>query len=745
MSTVSSRVKPIWHFFGANLDYLISGKLRLKNGHLPSSGHQIPHDFAGIGVATSKDAAVDDYMIARLHGLGIRQVRLDFTYGDADNHVARFLGRLCDESLSVMLHLVQPLYAAKDMHTESARQTWRDFVAETTQRFGEKIELIEIGSTINRKRWSGYTLEGFLAAWGIAHDEVRQRNIKLAGPNITDFEPAYNIGILAILKNRGQLPDIHTDNLFSERSTEPERFDHKVLGRKLASIPKFNLIKKASLLQKIGADYGVPTLYSPTAFWTLPRIRRLLPNDEEKQADYLARYMMLCAASGAINRACWGPLVCHREGLIDDGSSIYPALERVTHYADIAGDAKDYRIRPAFHAFKTFVQMIPDSHYQGRLSGSKGLELHAFTSDQHLVHAAWTINGCAAALADIYTDEDLSAAQFITRDGVRLKVAPDLATESPLYLQWPLDRVVTIKPGAGLLEDLSIHAHASKAHVLFRQGSWRGMLLAEDDKEAAALRATLHPEHIGTPTSDALLRDARNAVWAITDPRNPTKKLVVKQPVKMRSYKKLLGRFRPSKALRSWNGASELLRRGIETAYPVAYFEKIGDTGLTRNYYICEYVKADFTARKIFSAFAAGDRIYQGVTEEDAYRQLCDFLFTMHNRGIFFRDLSGGNILIRKSETNTLIFSLIDTGRVHFFNHATPLSKRISDLTRVCNKLHVAGRDRFMTLYMDKLGRRFGFWQRLPFYLYNAKVILKRRLKRKNLIKLFKQRDIDNR
>jgi tRNA A-37 threonylcarbamoyl transferase component Bud32 len=361
------------------------------------------------------------------------------------------------------------------------------------------------------------------------------------------------------------------------------------------------------------------------------------------------------------------------------------------------------------------------------------LELHAFTSDQRLIHAAWTINARATALADIYTAEDLSAAQFITRDGKRLKVAPDLATESPLYLQWPLDQAVTIKPDAGLIKNLSIHAHTMKTHVLFRQNGWQGMLLAGDDKEAA-----LHPEHIGTPPSDALLRDARNAVWTIPDPRSTNGKLVVKQPVKMRFYKKLLGRFRPSKALRSWNGASELLRRGIETAHPVAYFEKIDDASLTQNYYICEYVKADFTARKIFSAFAAGDKIYQGATEEDVYRQLCDFLFTMHNRGIFFRDLSGGNILIRKSETNTLIFSLIDTGRVHFFNHATPLSKRISDLARVCNKLHSAGRDRFMTLYMEKLGRRFGFWQRIPFYLYNTKVILKRRLKRKNLIKLFK-------
>ena len=83
---------------------MLSGKLRLKNSHLPPPGHNIPHDFSGIGVATSEDAAVDDYVIARLHELGTRRVRLDFTYGDADNHVSRFLEKLCAESFFILLN-----------------------------------------------------------------------------------------------------------------------------------------------------------------------------------------------------------------------------------------------------------------------------------------------------------------------------------------------------------------------------------------------------------------------------------------------------------------------------------------------------------------------------------------------------------------------------------------------------------------------------------------------------------------
>lgn len=731
--------RPLWQFVRANLAYLLAGKLRSKNGYRPISNHQVPADFAGVCIATSEDPAVDAYVIARLHELGIRQVRLDFTYGDANNHVARFLDTLGAELFNITLHLVQPFDAAKTMEEPSAQDAWKAFIADTLERFGSKVELVEIGSTINRKRWAGYTLNGFLHAWQIAHDEIRRRNIKLAGPNITDFEPTWNIGLLSILQRRGQLPDIHTDNLFSERCTEPERNDHKIFGHRLASLGGFRLVKKAFLLQQIGAHYGVPELHSPAAFWTLPRIQRLLPDGEEKQADYLSRYMILCAASGALARASWGPLLCHREGLIDDGTKQYPKIERITHYASVTGNVADFRLRPAFAAMKTFAAMVPGLHYEGQLNSHDYLEVHAFHSAEHTVHAIWTTNGKTAALADIYTTGDIGAAECVSRDGAVLDGAPDLVTESPVYLRFPANRPVAINSRANIIERLSIHSHIKKLHILFRQEGWRGLLLARNEEEGALLSTSLHPNGIGKPPVGALLRKARNAIWTIPDPRNPDKKLVIKQPVRMHLHKKLLDRFKPSKGLRSWNGANELLRRGIDTAQPIAYFEKVGDTSLTHNYYVCEYVKADFSARELLSAYAMGEKAYQGVAEEDAYRQLCEFLITIHNRGVFFRDLSGGNILISKSSDNVLAFSLIDTGRAHFFDHATPLRKRLADLTRVCNKMSASGRDRFMQMYLAKQGKRFGFWQKLPFYLYNAKVKIKRSFKRKNLLKLLKR------
>jgi len=725
-------------FARAVLSYLLAGKLRVPAGHLPPAGHHVPDAFAGVGVATSGDPAFDDYVIDRLNEAGIRNVRIDFSYGDADGPTGRFLDALCAQSFRVMLHLVQPCAAAKQMEASTAHAAWRDFLAATLDRFGNRVELVEIGSTVNRQRWAGYTLAGFLAMWEIAHHEVRARGIRLAGPSVTDFEPPFNIGLLSLLQRRKQLPDVHTDNLFSERCTEPERYDHKVFGHLLAPLFRVNLIKKARLLQKIGADFGVPKLCSPAAFWTLPRIERMLPDSEQKQADYLARYLLLCAASGALESAWWGPLVCHREGLIDDGHAPYPALERITHYAAVTGKLADFRVRPALHALRAFAGLIPGTRYEGRLNASPLLEVHAFSSARQQLHAVWTINGRAAALVDLYAADDLQAAQYLSRDGDPLREAPTLASEAPIYLCWPAGRAVRTKASAGVLKDVAIHRHvAGKTHHFFRENGWQGIVLAGDAQEAAVLLQAIHPERIGAPPRETTLRHARNAIWTIADPRTESARLVVKQPVKMHLHKKLLDRFKPAKGLRSWDGSSELQRRAIGVAPPVAYFEKLGDSTLTQNYYLCEYVAADFSARELLSAYAREETTFAGIAAADAYRQLCDYLHGMHGRGIFFRDLSGGNILIRKAADDTLAFSLIDTGRIHVFNRPLPLGKRLADLTRICNKLHWAGREQFMGMYMEGLGRKFGWYDRLPFFLYDAKVILKRNFGRKGFKRLF--------
>lgn len=725
-----------------SLKYILSGGLRIKNGHLPTQNHTLSEDFFGVCVASNENIEVDHYIIGQLETLGINNVRIDFTYNDVDNFNARFLQTLITKGFNVTLHLFSPAHIAAHMGGTAEQADWRSFLATTLNRYGAEVAQVEIGNTINRKRWAGYTLHSFLIAWRIAHEEVKSRGIKLLGPNIQDFEPIYNIGIFKILATDGLLPDTQTDNLFVERVSEPERFDHRILKYKWSTLLKYNLVKKARILQKIGLDFGVNQTSSSTAFWAIYRIERILANGKQKQADYLTRYFALLAASGALHQANWGALICNRGGLIDDGltDAEYPALERVAHYQSADGVLNEYQRYPSFYAMQSLLNHLSNAQYIKAVFSAAGLEVHHFNNQQWQIHVAWTINGKVAYLSDIYTENTLNNAKITNRDGAMLEKNTELVCEAPIYICWDKDWNIELLPTPALAKNLAIHAHVENAQYFrFNQNGWSGLVLAKDEAEANQLMLTLNPETLIAPQKDQSLRHARNVIWAMPDPRDTTAQLTIKQPVKMYPHKAFLDRFKPSKAKRSWNGAMELLRRGVGTAQPVAYFEKIGDRSLKQNFYICERVAADCTIGELFSAFARGDSTYKGLTAKEVYRQFAQFSHNMHKRGIYFRDYSGGNILINIHANNVLEFSLIDTARIHNFNHAIPFKLRIADLTRACHKLHGEGRQRFMQMYLALSGRQFNLPIKLRFCLYDGKVKLKRTIGRKGIKKLIKR------
>jgi serine/threonine protein kinase len=132
-----------------------------------------------------------------------------------------------------------------------------------------------------------------------------------------------------------------------------------------------------------------------------------------------------------------------------------------------------------------------------------------------------------------------------------------------------------------------------------------------------------------------------------------------------------------------------------------------------------------------------------GIAPEVAYAQLARFIERMHSRGCYFRDLSGGNILVnihaKNSQAMTLQFTLIDTARARFSDDSVPMRQRLSDMARACNKLHWPGRERFLGHYFACIGRQLMWYHKWPFYLYDAKVWLKRRVGRKGIKSLVKR------
>ena len=724
------------------LRYILSGGLSIRDGHLPPPNLTVPEDFFGIGVASNPDPATDTYIINQLRELGVLQVRLDLSYDDIISYQGRFCEALLSAGFFVTLRLIPPFESAKNMHLAAEQTSWRAFVDAVIGQYGSRIKQIEIGNTINRKRWAGYNWQGFFAAWKIAYNAIKARKIMLLGANIQDFEPLYNVSLLKTLRENNQLPDVQTNNLFAERVSEPERFDHRILKYRWAKLFKFNLVKKARLLAKIGQDFDVPHTSSTGAFWAIYRIERKLMYGAQKQADYLTRYFTLLAASGGLKQAFWGTLLCHREGLIDDGlqDADYPALERIAHYQHADGELINYKPLPSFYAMQAVANKLSGAQYFGFLASGADLEIHRFLQHGQQLHVAWTINGTAIPLQEIYTHASLSIASYAHRDGNNFCAeTPDLLTEEPVYISWPKDFKVdtVIKPR--ITKPLAIDAHLPESsYFTCSQPSWQGLILAANQAELAQIVAALNPEMLIAPEKPQSLRHARNAIWTMSHPADVNRQITVKKPVKMYWHKTLLDQYRPSKARRSWNGAMQLSRRGITTAKPIAFFERDNDKSLKQNFYICEFVQADCHIGQVFNAFSAGESEFMGINQEQIYAQLARFIVKMHSRGCYFRDLSGGNILVN-IRAETLQFTLIDTARARFSDHAMPMHQRLADLTRACHKLNWQGRERFLGHYLGLIARQLTWYYKWPFYMYDAKVWLKRRVGRKGIKKLMQK------
>lgn len=130
-----------------------------------------------------------------------------------------------------------------------------------------------------------------------------------------------------------------------------------------------------------------------------------------------------------------------------------------------------------------------------------------------------------------------------------------------------------------------------------------------------------------------------------------------KKPILINQY--IYSTFRKSKAYRSFYNAKFLLSKNINTPKPIAFFEQKKGKKLIHSFYFSEYYNYDFTFRELIEKkemFADWNIILQKFTE---------FIYKMHNSQILFKDLSPGNILIKKIN-NLYEFSLIDLNRMAF-------------------------------------------------------------------------------
>ena len=82
--------------------------------------------------------------------------------------------------------------------------------------------------------------------WTMTYSVCRIHKRSVIGPNITDFEPFINFGIYKSLQSKHQLPDKISNNLFMERTIEPEPYDRRIFCENFQIYLNLIFIKKNS-------------------------------------------------------------------------------------------------------------------------------------------------------------------------------------------------------------------------------------------------------------------------------------------------------------------------------------------------------------------------------------------------------------------------------------------------------------------------------------------------------------------
>lgn len=708
----------------------------LQLSALPLPSAQIPMDYIGINIATSSDPEVDNYILDRLVELNIKQVRMDFSYDSLDGPGQRLLEKLLKNDFEVMLDLFPPLDEAKALYQNgNAQHKWREFLDTVFERYQGKVPLFEIGSTPNRGRWSGFSFLSFQSAWSIAIESAKGLDLRLAGPNVSDFEPLYNASFLRFMKRLGRSPEIHSDNLFVERVVEPEAYDHRVFGNMATSLLKLNLLKKARILAHIGVSNGAQETICTYKCWTEKRLARRSAWPEQKRVDYLLRYLALAAGSGALRRVYWGPLICARDGLISDQVESYPVIDQVSYYQSVRGALEDFQITDGFHALAHAVKRLSGSHCRTLLHQPDGLSVLSLESETNgQSYLCWCRDGQSWPLDSVFEAKDLRGATYFSACGNTVDEQV-VISEQPLFIEFSspstlptLERCGSI--GRGDTIHLSSPKHRS---VGDHEGSWRGAAMLRANSQRADLDTLggLRPSIIPTLEETGVLRDARNRIWNVKDPRGICDHVSVKLN-RVVGLKRLTYRFRPSKGRRHWNNACEMLRRGIKTPLPVAYYEQINKPGIRDSWYLCEFIPGAFSARDVYGAIRDGASEYRGIDKQAWFKCLAEFTCEMHNKQIVHRDLSAGNLLLRQLEDGTVEPYLIDIGRAWLGNGSGLKQRhRLQDLMRIGYKLNWTDRRSFVMCYEAHMGRPFSTLWKVPFHYYDYKQRFKKAIKPK--------------
>ena len=259
----------------------------------------------------------------------------------------------------------------------------------------------------------------------------------------------------------------------------------------------------------------------------------------------------------------------------------------------------------------------------------------------------------------------------------------------------------------------------------FKAGRFRGFIRPQY-RDPLFIESLASPSRLLQSEGAEVLLERRNTVVAVKAAfsTNETKEIVVKK-FSIRGINWLKTLVQSSKAAKAWRGAVALVERGIETPAPVAFLERKKRGFVDECYFLAERTAGFEEIRSHFLCPQPG--------ELDALLPLLAcHLAACHKAGILHRDLSDGNVLLRKDPDAGSVFSLLDTNRVRVY-------KKLSSVRRVRNLIRLGIPRPHQRFFLEQYFGESGLsplswlWYRINKDVFSGYIRLKKILRLKKL------------
>lgn len=331
---------------------------------LLQEAYQRPVEMMGrAGVAIQARPETEAWERPLLKELGPVPLLVRFYHHETEKewaYSADVIHRLKQAGHPITIALVQDRRAVLDP------ELWRVFMEAVLDRVHEDIEAAEVGHAINRVKWGIWNTDEY-RRWMQASATVmaRYHGIQWMGPAGIDFE------YYRVWAALDRLPaTIHfsalSHHLYVDRRGAPENRQGRFSTLEKAALARAMAVVSPRCADRlVVSEVNWPLLgtgiYSPVGSpYIWPGREILAPNvSESDAAAYALRYLLITLCSGLVDRVFWWQLTAHGYGLTDLN-----------------------RIRPAYEAFRLFVQHLAPARFVRHWQPRAGLNVWAFEAPE---------------------------------------------------------------------------------------------------------------------------------------------------------------------------------------------------------------------------------------------------------------------------------------------------------------------------------------------------------------------------